>query len=71
MRSSRMADGFADRLRAHRRVNNLSQQKLADLAGCDQWQIAQYEREKCCPSYGILKRLCEVLDIQSTDLLGF
>lgn len=58
---------IARRLREARLRKRLTQERLGLLAGVDEFtastRINQYEREKHVPSFPVIKRLAEVLDV--------
>lgn len=64
-------DTFGYRLRKARTERNISQFKLADIAGLAQCQIVKYENNTMLPSVTTLEWLCETLRMKASDLLGF
>ena len=56
------------KLRTHRLQKNFSQERFAELTKLDRTYISGLERGKRNPSYLIIKRLCEILEITPNDL---
>ena len=57
------------RIRALRQAKGLSQEELADQAGCHRTYVGMLERGQSNPSLAILFRVAEVLDVGIVDLL--
>lgn len=53
-------------LRQARKAANISQAKLAELAGMSQQQISMYENGVKSPSIDTVQRIAEVLGLQLT-----
>ena len=60
----------AARLREFRQVRGISQEELADLAGCHRTYVGMLERRLGNPSLKILTRIALALNLQVRDLLG-
>ncbi len=58
-------------LKAVRCARGLKQSYVAWKSGVEQASISRYERNECIPSLESLKKLCKVLNIKASDLLGF
>ena len=58
------------RLKEWRKRRGLSQRKLAELSGVHYVSIAKIEMGKLDPRVSTLLRLCEVLRVTATQLLG-
>ena len=54
---------IAARIRELRLARGLSQEKLADLAGCDRTYVGMLERRQGNPSLRILVRIAEALAV--------
>ncbi len=52
-----------------RREKNLTQEQLAEKLGVSNKTISKWETGKCMPDYGIVKPLCEELDITVAELM--
>lgn len=59
-----------DVIRRHRKALGLSQQRLGQLVGVDQRQIARYESGETDPPLSVAVRLSEVLDASVWELAG-
>ena len=57
-------------LRQARKAANISQAKLAELAGMTQQQISMYENGVKSPSIDTVQRIAEVLGLQLTLTSG-
>lgn len=62
---------LGNRLKAVRRARGFKQSYVAAKSGVEQASISRYERNEGLPSLESLKRLCKVLNIKASDLLGF
>lgn len=62
-------DLLAVRLRVLRLERRLSQEKLADLAGCDRTYISMLERRLGNPSLSILGAIADALEVDIPRLL--
>lgn len=62
-------DGFAQRLKALRKQQNLSQTDLGQLAALHYTHIGRFERSTSRPSGDTLKRLADALSVTSDYLL--
>lgn len=61
---------FSKNLKYLRELKNLSQNKLAELAGVNQTTIARWENEEISPSLDNIIDVAEVLNISVSDLTG-
>ena len=61
---------FGKRIRELRLANGLSQEKLADLAGCDRTYVGMLERKLSNPSLRVLVAIAEALGVPFSDLFG-
>lgn len=52
-----------------RREKNLTQEQLAEKLGVSNKTISKWETGKCMPDYGIVKSLCEELNITVAELM--
>ena len=57
---------LGERLRTYRLEKNYSQEQFAELTNLDRTYISGLERGKRNPSFLILKRIFDVLEIQSS-----
>jgi len=57
-----------EKLHAVRESKGLSQKWLAEQIGASRASYSMYECGKNRPSYQVVERLCEVLDISITDI---
>jgi transcriptional regulator with XRE-family HTH domain len=60
---------FASNLRRLRAERELTQEKLADLAGIDRTYVSALERQVYSASLDTIERLADVLDIDPSELL--
>ncbi len=63
-------EGFGDRLRARARELGLSDAEVARRAGLGQTRYAGYVTDRHEPDFATLRRICTVLGISASDLLG-
>ena len=61
---------FASNLRRVRVARDLTQEKLADLAGIDRTYVSALERQVYSASLDTIEKLAAVLDIDPQDLLS-
>lgn len=52
-----------------RKEKNLTQEQLAEKLGVSNKTISKWETGKCMPDYGIVKSLCEELEITVAELM--
>ena len=52
-----------------RKEKNLTQEQLAEKLGISNKTISKWETGKCMPDYGIVKELCEELEITIAELM--
>lgn len=60
---------FASNLRQIRAERELTQEKLADLAGIDRTYVSALERQVYSASLDTIERLAGVLDVDPSELL--
>lgn len=65
----RVRDVVAERIRMLRQAKKLSQEELADLAGCHRTYVGMIERGEGNPSLRVLVSIAEALEVDLTDLL--
>ena len=63
-------EGFGDRLRARARELGFSDAEVARRAGLGQTRYAGYVTDKHEPDFSTLRRICSVLGVSASDLLG-
>ena len=63
-----LLNSLGTKLRTCRLQKNFSQEKFAELTDLDRTYISGLERGKRNPSYLIIKRLCEILEIEPNKL---
>ena len=63
-----LLNSLGTKLRTCRLQKNFSQEKFAELTDLDRTYISGLERGKRNPSYLIIKRLCETLEIEPNKL---
>ena len=61
---------FAENLRTYRSDKGMSQEALADAAGCDRTYISALERERYSVSLDTIGRLAKALQIEPAQLLA-
>lgn len=66
-----MIETFGQRLKRIRKEKGLKQSELADKINVDYPRMSNYERGKIKPSIATLKKMCVVLDVSASELLGF
>lgn len=60
---------FGENLKQIRLVKNISQGKLADLMNIHATHISRYERNLTIPSIDVVKKLADVLEVSTDDLV--
>lgn len=65
----RLQKRLAERVRSHRKLRNLSQEDLADLAEIDRTYVSQIERAVGNPSLGVMVKVADALHVHVTELL--
>lgn len=65
-----MTDTLGSRLRAIRRGEGLSQNRLAGLSGIPKSRLSRYENGHLLPSIPTLERLAQALRVPESALLG-
>lgn len=58
------ATGFGQRLREEREARGLTQQKLAELAGCHSITLSKLERGESEPAWPLVLALAQALEIE-------
>lgn len=66
---ARVRATVAARIRELRRARGLSQEELADQAGCHRTYIGMLERGEGNPSLSVLTSIAEALDIEVAELV--
>jgi len=61
---------FGSKLKSIRKLNNLSQEQMADLLFTTQGNYSQYENNNRVPSLDLLKRLIDQFDLDANWLLS-
>ena len=61
---------IGSRIRELRKAKGLSQEQLADLAGCDRTYVGMLERQQGNPSLSVLAAIASALDATMDDLLA-
>lgn len=61
---------LGDRLKAARMNRGWTLEELGRECGCSQAFLSLIEEGKKLPSVGVLRRICEVLKVESDYLLG-
>ena len=61
---------IGSRIHELRKAKGLSQEQLADLAGCDRTYVGMLERQQGNPSLSMLAALASALDATMDDLLA-
>lgn len=61
---------FAEKLKYYRNKKGLSQKKLAELLFVSQQAVAKWEIGTASPNPETLKKIADILEISTTDLLG-
>lgn len=65
----RLQKRLAEQVRSYRKLRNLSQEDLADLAEIDRTYVSQIERAVGNPSLGVMVKVAGALEVHVTDLL--
>ncbi len=60
---------IGNRIRFYRTLRNLRQDDLADRVGVTRQHLGRLERGDCFPSFDLLSRFCDVLDVLPLNLL--
>lgn len=66
-----MSSNIGLRLKKYREHKGMSQKKLAELIGVDNTVLSNWERGKYKIDLDLIPDICEALDINPNDLLGF
>ncbi len=69
--SSLTARRFGARLRYLRTLRNMTQAELADKVGLSLRQISRIERGSSSPSFSVMEKLGQVLDVSMVSLFLF
>ena len=56
-------------IRQIRATYNISQKKLGELVGCSTRTVSDWELRRTEPPLDAVKRLCEIFELEYTDLL--
>ena len=62
---------FGERLKIIRSRKKMSQVELAKRVDLFPYTINNYEKDKYMPNGANLERICKVLDVTASELLGF
>ena len=71
MKGKQVRRAFGVKLRAVRTAKGLSQEELAELAGCSTEYISRMERGLCSPSFDMIATLSEALMIKLREFFDF
>ena len=66
----KLLNDLAEKLKSKRIELNLSQEDLANKCGLDRTYISLLERSKRNPSYLILLKICDGLEINIREIIG-
>ena len=66
----KLLNKLANKIKSQRNKLGLSQEKLAEACNFDRTYISLLERAKRNPSYLSLKKLCNGLEVELSDLLN-
>lgn len=61
---------IGNNIRKVRKQKNMTLQQLADILGCSQQNISQYETGKRKPKYDTLKKIIHALDVPLLEIVG-
>ncbi len=67
----RSQEEFGKRLRSAREKRNLSQEQVADQVGISVSYYAGMERGEENPTLAVVRTICKVLRVKSSDILPF
>ena len=62
--------GLGTNIKVHRLEKGLTQEKLAQKMNTTKAAISRYEKDQRQPRLDIILRICEVLDVSISDLIG-
>jgi transcriptional regulator with XRE-family HTH domain len=62
---------FGRRIRCLRKAGDITQERLAESVGCSTEYISRIERGIVSPSFAVIARLAEALDVQPHALFDF
>lgn len=62
---------FAENLSDLLRIKRMTQKKLADLLEVTPSTVNQWVKGKREPTYDLLLKMCMILDVDPTELLGY
>ncbi|CAN5171873.1 hypothetical protein BH09PAT1_BH09PAT1_1670 [soil metagenome] len=68
---SKSQEEFGKNIRHVREKRNLSQERVAELVGISLSYYAGIERGEENPSFAVIKHLCRVLTIKSSEVMPF
>lgn len=66
-----MIETFGQRLKRMRKEKGFTQAKLSEKTGIYIKQIGNYEVDGSKPNLATLERICKVLGVTATELLGY
>ena len=61
-------DSIAANLKRYREKENLTQERLSELAGCSKNHLSALERGKKFPSAALIDKFCEILNVKTYEL---
>ena len=67
---NKLLQGLGMRIKELRQAKGMSQEELADLAGCHRTYVGMIERGEGNPSLGVLFRIADALDTGLKDFLS-
>jgi transcriptional regulator with XRE-family HTH domain len=62
---------FGDNVRSVREKRNLSQEQVAEMVGISISYYAGIERGEENPTFAVIKQLCKILRVKSSEILPF
>ena len=62
--------GLGTNIKVHRLEKELTQEKLAQKMNTTKAAISRYEKDQRQPRLDIILRICEVLDVSISNLIG-
>ena len=61
---------LGEKIRSARKYNGITQKQLADLINVKHNSISDWESDKHKPDVDSLEKICDILDLNPSDLLG-
>jgi len=59
---------LGEKVRSYRLLHQMSQTKLAELADTSLQYVGRIERDFCKPSFAVIMKICEALDVSPNEL---